>query len=125
MNIQQIGPDRLRVALDPSDLDKYDLDYFSISKESPGTKRLLKEILAQAQKTGFSAYRCKILIEVLPGKNSGCILYLTKTPYSILQEKPAAIKQNHDTSANTFCAVPALKTQLKRLSGSKIIPTFP
>jgi adapter protein MecA 1/2 len=87
MNIQQIGPDRLRILLDSSDLDKYDLDYFSISKESPGTKRLLKEILAQAQKTGFSAYRCKILIEVLPGKSSGCVLYITKTPYSALQER--------------------------------------
>jgi adapter protein MecA 1/2 len=85
MNIQQLGPDRLRILLDPKDLDKYDLDYYSISKESPGTKRLLKEILSQAQKSGFNAYRCKILIEVLPGKNSGCILYLTKSPF----EKPA------------------------------------
>lgn len=81
MNIQQIGPDRLRILLDSKDLDKFNLDYFSISKESPGTKRLLKEILSQAQKSGFYANRCKILIEVLPGKNSGCILYLTKSPY--------------------------------------------
>ena len=81
MNIQQIGPDRLRILLDTKDLDKYDLDYFSISKESPGTKRLLKEILSQAKKSGFDAYRCKILIEVLPGKGSNCILYLTKSPF--------------------------------------------
>lgn len=81
MNIQQLSPDKLRILLDSSDLEKYDLDYFSISKESFGTKRLLKEILAKAQKNGFSTIRCKILIEVLPGKNNGCILYLTKTPY--------------------------------------------
>lgn len=81
MNIQQIGPDRLRILLDTRDLDKYDLDYYSISKESPGTKRLLKEILFQAKKSGFDAYRCKILIEVLPGKSSGCILYLTKSAF--------------------------------------------
>jgi adapter protein MecA 1/2 len=88
MNIQQLGPDRLRIVLDPKDLDKYDLDYYSISKESPGTKRLLKEILSQAQKSGFIAYRCKILIEVLPGKNSGCILYITKAPYGKSAQRP-------------------------------------
>jgi adapter protein MecA 1/2 len=85
MNIKQLSPDKLRVLLDLSDLEKYDLDYFSISSESPGTKRLLKEILYEAQKNGFSTERCKILIEVLPGKNKGCILYLTKAPYASKQ----------------------------------------
>ncbi|HEX2937467.1 MAG TPA: adaptor protein MecA [Ruminiclostridium sp.] len=79
MNIQKIGPDRLRIQLDPKDLDKYDLDYYSISKESPGTQRLLKEILSEAQRDGFSTQRCKLLLEVLPGKNSGCIIYITKS----------------------------------------------
>lgn len=80
MNIQQISTDKLRVALDSSDLDKYNLDYFSISRESPGTRRLLREILDRAQKEGFTATRGRILIEVLPGKDNGCILYLTRTP---------------------------------------------
>lgn len=81
MNIQQISPDKLRVVLDLSDLDKFDLDYFSISRESPGTRRMLKEILLKAQKQmNFTTKDCKLIIEVLPGKNSGCILYLTKTP---------------------------------------------
>lgn len=79
MNIQKVGPDRLRIQLDPRDLDKYNLDYYSISKESPGTKRLLKEILSEAQKNGFSTQQCKLLLEVLPGKNSGCIIYITKS----------------------------------------------
>ena len=80
MNIQQLGPDRLRVLLGPDDLDKYNLDYYSISKESPGTKLLLNEILTQARKKGFYTIHSKILIEVLPGKNSGCVLYITKSP---------------------------------------------
>jgi adapter protein MecA 1/2 len=88
MDIQQIGPDRLRILLDPKDLNKYDLDYYSISKENPGTKRMLKEILEEAQKSGFNAYHCKILIEVLPGKANGCILYLTKSPYQKSLPRP-------------------------------------
>lgn len=94
MNIQQVGPDRLRILLDLKDLDKYDLDYFSISKESPGTKRLIKEILVQAQKVGFNAYHCKMLIEVLPGKNSGCILYLTKSPFDKTPQHSKAAHSN-------------------------------
>lgn len=101
MNIQQIGPDRLRILLEPKDLDKYELDYYSINKESPGTKRLLKEILSQAQKSGFNTSRCKILIEVFPGKNSGCILYLTKSPFGKPLQRP---RENHGslTQCNVY-----------------------
>lgn len=81
MNIQQIGPDRLRIALDTKDLDQYDLDYDSINKDSQGTKRLVKAILSQARRNGFNTYHCKLLIEVLPGKDSGCVLYITKSPF--------------------------------------------
>lgn len=81
MDIQQISPDRLRVVLDLSDLDKYNLDYLSISKDSPGTKKMLREILTQAARQAhFISKNSKLVIEVLPGKNSGCILYLTRTP---------------------------------------------
>lgn len=86
MNIQKVGPDRLRIQLDPKDLDKYDLDYYSISKESPGTRRLLKEILSEAQKNGFSTQRCKLLLEVLPGKNSGCVIYITKSHCEAMEQ---------------------------------------
>lgn len=79
MNIQKVGRDRLRIQLDPQDLDRYDLDYYSISKESPGTKRLLKEILSEAERSGFNTQSCKLLLEVLPGKNNGCVIYITKS----------------------------------------------
>ena len=81
MNIEILNSDKLRVNLSCSDLDKYDLDYLSISTESPGTKRMLRDILLEAgEASGFSAKNCKLLIEVLPGKADGCILYLTRMP---------------------------------------------
>jgi adapter protein MecA 1/2 len=102
MNIQQIGPDRLRIQLDLKDLDKYDLDYYSISKESQGTKRLLKEILSEAQKSGFSTYRCKILIEVLPGKNNGCILYITKSHFAKSSQHSQIIQNQSVTQCGGY-----------------------
>lgn len=80
MNIEQVSPEKLRVVLDAGDLDKYKLDYSSISAESPGTRLMVKDILAEARSiTGFSAKNCKLLIEVLPGRDDGCVLYLTKS----------------------------------------------
>ena len=81
MNIEQLGPDNIKVDLRPVDLDRYDLDYLSISTDSPGTKLMLKDILYEAgELTGFSTKNCKLLIDVIPGKRDGCILYLTKIP---------------------------------------------
>ena len=81
MNIKIMNSEKLRVDLTCADLDRYDLDYMSISNSSPGTKRLLKEIVSQAGQTvGFTTNDCKLLIEVLPGKSDGCVLYLTKMP---------------------------------------------
>lgn len=88
MNIEPLGSDKLRVSLSSADLDRYDLDYGSISSESPGTRRMLRDILSQAREnSGFSARDCRLLIEVLPGKEDGCVLYLTRRPKSAV---PAA-----------------------------------
>lgn len=79
MNIEKLSPDKLRVTLESAELDRYDLDYISISNESPGTKRMLKDILLEAfSSMGFSTKGSRLLIEVLPGKDEGCVLYLTK-----------------------------------------------
>lgn len=81
MDIEPIGSDKLRVSLSSADLDHYDLDYGSISSESPGTRRMLRDILSEAGETnGFSSRDCRLLIEVLPGKENGCVLYLTRRP---------------------------------------------
>ncbi len=120
MNIQQISTDKLRVALDSSDLDRYNLDYFSISRESPGTKRLLREILEKAQKSGFTAIRCKILIEVLPGKDNGCILYLTKTP------GPAAARKNRHPAPDSYVlCCDGLEDAIEALGRFKEYPDLP
>lgn len=81
MNIESLGSDKLRVSLSSADLNRYDLDYGSISSESPGTRRMLQDILSEAgENSGFSARGCRLLIEVLPGKGDGCVLYLTRRP---------------------------------------------
>lgn len=81
MNIEQISPEKLRIVLSCDDLQKYNLDYMSISSESEATKLMISDILIDAKNmAGFSAKNSKLIIEVLPGKSDGCILYLTKIP---------------------------------------------
>ena len=90
MNIEQLSTDKLKVQLNSGDLDRYDLDYLSISTDSPGTKRMLRDILAQAgESTGFTTKNCKLLIEVLPAKSDGCVLYVTKLPIKSGPERKA------------------------------------
>lgn len=81
MNIVQISQDKLKISLSTDDLSQYGLDYLSISTESPGTRRMLKDILTQARRCSrFSTGGSRLLIEVLPGKAGGCTMFLTKLP---------------------------------------------
>jgi adapter protein MecA 1/2 len=84
MNIEKLNPEKLRIVLSHDDLKKYNLDYISISSESAATRLLVTDILIDAKNiAGFSAKNSKLLIEVLPGKNNGCVLYLTKIPLNV------------------------------------------
>jgi len=103
MNIEIISQDKLKVDLSLNDLDKYDLDYLSISTESPGTKRMLKDIQFEAgEVSGFSTKNCKLLIEVLPGKADGCVLYLTKMPARESRKRRLRVPGNYNTAASTY-----------------------
>ena len=88
MNIELLSPEKLKVVLNTVDLNKYDLDYMSISSQSRQTKSMVRDILTEAlNSSGFSTKNCKLLIEVVPGKNDGCILYLTKLPLASREGK--------------------------------------
>ena len=79
MNIEKLSSDKLRVTIGNAELDRYDLDYISISNESPGTRRMLGDILKAAQSSvGFSTKNCRLLVEVVPGRDDGCVLYVTR-----------------------------------------------
>lgn len=81
MNIEMLSPDKLKVVLTNVDLSRYELSYLTISSDDPATKRMVTDILMQARiSTGFHFKNNKLLIEVVPGKNNGCVLYLTKSP---------------------------------------------
>ncbi len=105
MNIEKISPDKLRVTLDSAELDRYNLDYISISAQSPATKRMLKDILAKALTLeGFSAKGSQLLVEVVPGKDKGCILYLTKAAMVPEQEDIHTVAQK-EKSILLSCAL--------------------
>ena len=99
MNIERVTPDKLRVVLTSGDLDRYDLDYLSISSDSPATRRMVTDILLRANSsTGFRYRNNRLLIEVVPGRNNGCVLYLTSSRREGSEERPrrlpAAKKQS-------------------------------
>jgi adapter protein MecA 1/2 len=101
MNIEQLNSEKLRIVLSDDDLKKYNLDYMSISTESAATRLLVTDILIDAKNmAGFTTKNSKLLIEVLPGKNNGCVLYLTKMPLTVQQKfRTKANQQSLNLSA--------------------------
>lgn len=103
MTIEMISPDKLRVVLTVSDLDHYELDYASISSDDPATRRMVCDILTKAKsENGFRFRNNKLLVEVVPGKDSGCVLYLTKSPAVRSAELPTLPKSHRPRSNNAY-----------------------
>lgn len=79
MDVELIDKSHLKISLQKSDLQHYNITFESLSYESDRTRGLIKEILIKASNlTGFSYMRCRLLIEVYPDFDSGCIILFTK-----------------------------------------------
>lgn len=126
MNIEVLSQDKLRVDLSCFDLDKYDLDYLSISTESPGTKRMLKDILYEAgESSGFSTKNCKLLIEVVPGKAEGCILYLTKLPVTATRKKRYRQSKNNQAVNSYILTCGSIEDTINAINCFAFYPDIP
>lgn len=77
MTLLEVG--RLRIALTPFDMVKYDLTCEKINYDNTETRRALWEMFDEAKhKTGFDAASGRICIRVYPEKSGGCEIYITK-----------------------------------------------
>lgn len=93
MKIEKLTENKIRIIVNPSDLDVKDLDIHLIMKKALEGQNFFADMLEQAKKeVGFNTDGCKLLIESF---TSDDILIFTITKYS-LQE----IKNSKITSKN-------------------------
>ena len=75
---------KLKIALTPFDMVRYDLTCEKIDYDNTETRRALWEMFDEAKhKTGFDAASGKICIRVYPEKSGGCEIYITKLDGSL------------------------------------------
>ncbi len=68
----------MKVILSQQDLQKLNITFNEINYYSNNTKNVIKQILTQAKNiTGFNYVGKTLLIEVLPYKENGCIIYFS------------------------------------------------
>lgn len=79
MELILISERKLKVMLTKADMDALELTCDTIDYDNTETRRAFWSILDEAKhKTGFDAAADRVYIQVYPGRNGGCELYVTK-----------------------------------------------
>ncbi len=88
MELTPIGKEKLEISLTPKDMQRFHLTADLLDYKNTETRRAVWTILDTAKhKTGFDAADGKIRIDALPGKEGGCVIFITKTPNEAYEEE--------------------------------------
>jgi len=88
MELTPIGKEKLEIALTQKDMERFRLTAERLDYKNTETRRAVWTILDTAKrKTGFDAAKGQIRIDALPGKNGGCVIFITKTDQNEQAEK--------------------------------------
>jgi hypothetical protein len=79
LTIEMSSSDTLKVILDRNDMRRLNITFEELDYENQATRSILKELLTDAGRlAGFSSKCTRMLIEVFPAPDGGCLLYFTK-----------------------------------------------
>ncbi len=78
MNYEILSSQSIKVNLDKKDLQKYNLLYSQINKDNAKTKFMFMDIIEKIEfETGTALADKSLYLELLPTKNSGCLIYIS------------------------------------------------
>lgn len=78
MEITLVHETKLKVTLSALDMQALSLDYGRMDYTDPATRKALVSILNRGRaQVGFNPRRAKLLVEVYPHEDGGCVLYFT------------------------------------------------
>ncbi len=79
MELLLISENKIKISLTKADLDGYSITSDDIDYDNTETRRVFWTLLDEAKrKTGFDAAKCRIFIQIYPGRDGGCELYVSK-----------------------------------------------
>ncbi len=93
MKIESNGEEKITVTLSQSDMSDLDITYDEMDYSNIETRRVIWTILDKARKALGKSVDTdgKLLIEVAPAEDGGCILHFTNSPFSDYKGKKRLI----------------------------------
>lgn len=83
MELLLISENKIKISLTKEDLDGYSITADGIDYDNTETRRVFWTLLDEAKRqTGFDAAKNRIFIQIYPGKDGGCELYVSKIKHS-------------------------------------------
>lgn len=81
MELIRINSTRLKVMLDPADMEKFALDSSAIDYEDATTRRAFRAIFEEVrERIGFETAGEQVLVQVFPSRDGGCEMFVTRLP---------------------------------------------
>ncbi len=74
-----IDDDKLKVMLEGTDLEAWNIDVESLDYANPEAKRVFEDILGYAKREfGFDTAGYKVLLQLYPSRDGGCEIFITR-----------------------------------------------
>ena len=106
MELTPIGKEKLEIALTRKDMERFRLTAERLDYKNTETRRAVWTILDTAKRqTGFDAAKGQIRIDALPGKNGGCVIFITKTEKDGTEKTMNGAKGKSQTNEKGFRSI--------------------
>lgn len=81
MELIRISGAKMKVMLDPTDMEKFALDSSDIDYEDAATRHAFRAIFEEVrERTGFETAGEQVLVQVFPSRDGGCEMFVTRLP---------------------------------------------
>ncbi len=104
MKIEVLGQEKISVALSKTDMENLDITYDELDYSNIETRRVIWTVLGKAGEDLGKSFNpdSRLLIEVLPESDGGCVLFFTFAPPMSREKRRLIMKKDADTLL--FCA---------------------
>ena len=125
MKIECIGQNSIKATLTRTDMERYHVTYEELNSQNRATRNLILSILTRAKlQTGFDASSGKLLVEVYPEEDGGCVFSFSilESSKEIGEENPPLVF-SFDGIDSLFSSIQA--SCLYRTQNSYVLMVFP
>lgn len=118
MKFERLSSNRIKIFVTEEDLDLWGLSVQHIVKNTPEAQEIFWYIIKKAEsETGFVAGESRLMVEALPQKGTGILLFMTKLEGEESRRgEPAAHSEKKDDWAISFPSFDAVCEAVKALS---------